>query len=77
MGISNSNTANQRDSWLAEKRSAYLYRKLAENTSGHEKVLFNQLANEADEQAEIWAKTILSAGDRIPFSFVNWMFGHA
>lgn len=66
MGISNSNTANQRESWLAEKRSAYLYRKLAENTSGHEQVLFNQLANEADEQAEIWAKTILAAGDQIP-----------
>ncbi len=68
MENSNLNTANQRESWEAEKRSAYLYRKLAENTRNHEKVLFNQLANEADEQAEIWAKMIVAAGDLKPLS---------
>ncbi|MBX9586755.1 MAG: VIT1/CCC1 transporter family protein [Gammaproteobacteria bacterium] len=60
--------ANQRDSWQAEKRSAYLYRKLAENTRGHEQVLFNQLANEADEQADLWARSLLSAGDQTPLA---------
>lgn len=66
MSDSNPETVNQRESWEAEKRSAYLYRKLAENTTGHESVLFDQLANEADEQAEIWAKMIVSAGDLKP-----------
>lgn len=64
------NTANQRESWQAEKRSAYLYRKLAENTRGQEQSLFEQLANEADEQADIWAKAIVSAGDQIPLVLI-------
>lgn len=61
-----SDNASQRDSWVAEKRSAYLYRKLAQNTKGNERQLFDKLAAEADEQAEIWAKAISASGDKKP-----------
>lgn len=64
MEDSKSDTGNQRESWTAEKRSAYLYRKLAQNTKGNERRLFEQLAAEADEQAEFWEKAIRSAGDQ-------------
>jgi VIT1/CCC1 family predicted Fe2+/Mn2+ transporter len=57
---------NQRDSWDAEKRSAFLYRKLAQYTEGKERQLFDELANEAEAQAEIWAKAILASGDQRP-----------
>jgi len=59
--------ASHRDNWTAEKRSAYLYRKLAQNTHGAERQLFEKLGAEADEQAQIWAKAILAAGDQRPF----------
>lgn len=61
-------TASQRDSWLAEKRSAYLYRKLALSTQGNERQLFDQLADEADAQAEIWARAIIAAADNRPLT---------
>lgn len=57
---------SHRKSWLAEKRSAYLYRELAKYTKGKEQSLFLQLAAEADEQAEIWTKMIAQTGDRVP-----------
>jgi len=55
-----------RESWIAEKRSAYLYRELAKHTKGSEQLLFNRLANEADDQAEIWVKAIVDSGDTAP-----------
>ena len=58
--------ASQRAGWTAEKRSAYLYRQLAQNTQGAERQLFEKLAAEADEQAEIWAKAIIASGDKRP-----------
>ncbi len=58
--------SSHRDSWMAEKRSAYLYRKLAQNTRGSERQLFEKLADEADEQATIWAVNIVAAGDKAP-----------
>jgi VIT1/CCC1 family predicted Fe2+/Mn2+ transporter len=68
MEDTNKDTSNQRESWLAEKRSAYLYRKLAQNTRGTESRLFDQLAKEADEQSEIWAQNILALGDKEPLT---------
>jgi len=68
MDVQKQDTTNHRKSWLAEKRSAYLYRKLSQYTRGSEQLLFNQLASEADEQAEIWAASILKAGDKKPLT---------
>ncbi|MFN7096545.1 MAG: VIT1/CCC1 transporter family protein [Gammaproteobacteria bacterium] len=46
------------NSWLQEKESAYLYRVLVERTVDQaQQRLFSQLAEEAEEQAGIWAVT--------------------
>lgn len=46
------------NSWRQEKESAYLYRILVtQSTETPKQQLFSQLAQEAEEQAEIWAKT--------------------
>jgi VIT1/CCC1 family predicted Fe2+/Mn2+ transporter len=46
------------NSWLQEKESAYLYRVLVtQSTEAPKQKLFSQLAEEAEEQADIWAKT--------------------
>jgi VIT1/CCC1 family predicted Fe2+/Mn2+ transporter len=54
-------------SWREEKRSAYLYREIAKNEKDlvHQK-LFHDLANEAEKQASIWAKTVIESGKKIP-----------
>ncbi len=45
------------DGWIEEKRSAYLYRVIAESERGTPReALFRSLAVEADGQAEIWAR---------------------
>lgn len=45
------------DGWREEKRSAYLYRVVAEVEAGTPRqALFNELAVEAEGQAEIWAR---------------------
>jgi len=55
------------DSWYEEKQSAWLYRVLAgvEPSSTRAK-LFDQLATEADDQAEVWKRHAIEAGVDVP-----------
>jgi vacuolar iron transporter family protein len=59
--------------WYEEKQSAWLYRALAdlERTSVAAE-LFATLANEADEQAELWASKIVAAGAVLPAYRPRW-----
>ncbi len=53
--------------WSEEKRSAYLYQILAEAEAGTTRQdLFLKLAQAADQQASIWARTIEKDGGRLP-----------
>lgn len=51
-------------SWYLEKRSAYIYKKLAKIDKQHSK-LFEKLANEAEDQAKIWEKKLIQCGGKI------------
>jgi len=54
-------------SWREEKRSAYLYRVMAEKEKGSPPgALFSQLALEAESQAKIWAEKIRKAQSPLP-----------
>lgn len=58
------------DSWREEKRSAYLYRVVAQAEGGTSRAgLFGELAQEADKQAAIWASHARSAGRAVPERF--------
>ena len=55
------------DSWREEKRSAFLYRVVAEKEQGTARAaLFSELAQEADKQAAIWAEQVRSSGNNLP-----------
>lgn len=57
-------------SWLEEKRSAWLYRQVADKESGTPRqLLFLELARAADEQAELWAREIRKSGGTPPKSY--------
>jgi len=58
------------ESWQEEKQSAWLYRVVAECERGTTReALFNELAQAADDQAEIWLAAIMQrAGNRPPRS---------
>lgn len=59
------------DSWWEEKRSAYLYRIVAEAEAGTPRqALFTELAHEADKQAAIWERHARTAGQPVPDGFV-------
>ena len=59
------------ESWAEEKRSAYLYRVVAEAEAGTPReTLFNELAHSADNQAAIWERHAREAGQAIPAHFV-------
>jgi len=59
------------DSWREEKRSAYLYRVVAEREKGSPRAaLFAELAEEADRQAEIWAAQVRKSGKALPDAFM-------
>lgn len=54
-------------SWLAEKRSAYLYLLLADKEEGTPQAsLFRRLGQEAENQAGIWQEKITQIGRRVP-----------
>jgi VIT1/CCC1 family predicted Fe2+/Mn2+ transporter len=58
------------DGWAEEKRSAYLYRVVAEAEKGSSRAaLFAELAGAADKQASIWAKHATAAGHTLPASY--------
>lgn len=59
-------------SWKREKNSGYLYRALSDQESGTPRqLLFLELANEADQQAELWATEIRKAGGTPPAHYVH------
>ena len=58
------------ESWQEEKRSAWLYRVVAECEHGTPREsLFNELAQAADEQADIWLAIITQKGGQAPDAF--------
>ncbi len=57
-------------SWREEKRSAWLYRVVAQCEHGTTREsLFNELAQSADDQAEIWLNTIVQSGGSPPKAY--------
>jgi VIT1/CCC1 family predicted Fe2+/Mn2+ transporter len=62
--------SNPYESWEEEKRSAWLYRVVAECERGTSRAaLFDELAQAADDQAEIWLAAIAQRGDPVPTPF--------
>ncbi|HWR77075.1 MAG TPA: VIT1/CCC1 transporter family protein [Thiobacillus sp.] len=58
------------ESWQEEKRSAWLYRVVADCERGTPRAaLFDELAQAADEQAEIWLNAITQSGGQQPAAF--------
>ena len=58
------------ESWQEEKQSAWLYRVVAECERGTPReALFNELAQAADNQAEIWLAAMTRAGRPAPAAF--------
>jgi VIT1/CCC1 family predicted Fe2+/Mn2+ transporter len=58
------------ESWQEEKRSAWLYRVVAECERGTPREsLFKELAQAADEQSEIWLGVIAKKGGSVPTTF--------
>ena len=58
------------ESWQEEKQSAWLYRVVAECERGTPReALFNELAQAADDQAEIWVSAIRQKGGTPPTTF--------
>ncbi|MBI2297016.1 MAG: VIT1/CCC1 transporter family protein [Betaproteobacteria bacterium] len=59
------------ESWAEEKRSAYLYRVVAQREAGTARqALFTELAQEAEKQAAIWDRHARAAGRAVPEQFV-------
>lgn len=62
--------SDPRESWQEEKRSAWLYRVVAECERGTPRAaLFKELAQAADEQAELWLAIIVKKGGQVPDAF--------
>jgi len=58
---------NPRESWSRERESVFIYRAIAASEAIPEhRALFAQLAEQADKQAEIWARMIHDSGAREP-----------
>jgi VIT1/CCC1 family predicted Fe2+/Mn2+ transporter len=58
---------NDIENWSEEKRSAYLYRIVAEREAGTARqALFAELAREAEKQAALWERRARTAGRTVP-----------
>lgn len=58
------------EGWAEEKSSAYLYRAVAKAETGTPRqALFEELANAAESQAEIWAEVLAKQGQAVPAAF--------
>lgn len=58
---------NPIEGWTEEKRSAWLYRVVAQaEPDGARRALFRELAGEADKQAAMWERQADLAGHRVP-----------
>ncbi len=61
---------NEIDNWVEEKRSAYLYRVVAEVEKGTvREALFRELADAAERQAAIWERVLDKRGSQAPPRF--------
>ncbi|MEW6133785.1 MAG: VIT1/CCC1 transporter family protein [Pseudomonadota bacterium] len=61
---------NALEGWHEEKRSAYLYRAVARAEAGSPRQsLFEELAEAAEKQSDIWAGVIRSEGGQVPAHF--------
>lgn len=61
---------NEYEGWSEEKRSAWLYRQVAQaEPDGARRGLFLELAGEADKQAAVWERKAQEAGRRMPERF--------
>jgi VIT1/CCC1 family predicted Fe2+/Mn2+ transporter len=59
------------ESWKEEKNSAWLYRVLSDHESGTPRqLLFLELAQEADGQAELWLTELRKAGSVLPEHYI-------
>jgi len=69
--MDNNDTASLHESWRDEMRSAHIYRALAvvERDTPRER-LFSRLAEEAEEQAGLWAAAMRKVGAAVPAAFV-------
>jgi VIT1/CCC1 family predicted Fe2+/Mn2+ transporter len=64
-------SSHAHESWLEEKRSAWLYRIVSDCESGTPRqVLFLELAHSADEQADLWAVEIRKTGMDVPAGYM-------
>ncbi|MDP2961146.1 MAG: VIT1/CCC1 transporter family protein [Sulfurimicrobium sp.] len=62
---------NVLESWREEKRSAYLYRIISDAESGTPlQILFLELAQAAERQAEIWAAEAAKTGVALPQAYL-------
>lgn len=62
---------NELDSWREEKRSAWLYRIISDAESGTARqILFLELAQAAERQADIWAEALREKGLGVPPRYV-------
>ncbi|OJW75427.1 VIT1/CCC1 transporter family protein [Thiobacillus sp. 65-1402] len=62
--------SDPRQAWREEKRSAWLYRAVAEcERDTPRAALFDELAQAADEQADIWLAAIARSGGAAPAAF--------
>lgn len=62
---------NELNSWREEKRSAWLYRIISDAESGTARqILFLELAQAAERQANIWAETLRERGAEVPPRYV-------
>lgn len=60
-----------RESWTSEKQSAVLYRVLADvEVDATKRTLFQRLAQEAEAQAAVWAKSIVGLGGKVSDTYV-------
>ena len=65
-----SQSADALESWREEQRSAWLYRVVAECEAGTPRAaLFNELAEAAEAQSQIWLETLRTAGAAAPAPF--------
>ncbi len=55
--------------WQEEMRSAWLYRQLSMHGSALERQLFADLANAAEQQANLWANQLRQSGQSVPEPF--------
>jgi len=66
-------TAAAEAGWYEEKQSAWLYRVLADvERPSVAADLFDRLATEADDQAQLWASKIVAAGAPLPAYRPHW-----